>query len=286
MTAPRQPSPLHMTLQDVAELHDILLIDQFGVLHDGQAAYPGAVDALARLKQAGATVVLLSNSGRRSGPNESRLVRLGFLPDSWDHFLSSGEVAWRMLSGEAGPAAVPPGSRVLVLAREGDRSAVDGLDIVVTDRAEDADAVLLAGSEGDIHSFDWYRDLLQPAAKRSMPLICTNPDRIMLTSVGPRFGAGRIAELYAELGGKVTWVGKPYPEIYAAALAALGDPDPARIACIGDSVEHDVAGAKGVGLSAALVRSGIHADMSDVDLAAEFETRHARPDYIIPAFRW
>jgi HAD superfamily hydrolase (TIGR01459 family) len=286
MIASGIPFPPILTLADLVERHDILLVDQFGVLHDGQAAYPGAVEALSALKQTGATVVLLSNSGRRSAPNESRLVRLGFHPDSWDLFLSSGEVAWDMFSGGAGPSAVAPGARVLLLAREGDRSAVEGLDISVTESGEDADVVLLAGSEGDVHAFEWYRDLLQPAARRGVPLICTNPDRIMLTSVGPRFGAGRIAELYEELGGAVTWVGKPYPEIYAAALAALDDPDPARVACIGDSVEHDVAGAKGVGLSAALVRSGIHADMSDADLAAEFETRHARPDYIIPAFRW
>ena len=275
-----------LTLRQVADRHDILLVDQFGVLHDGHVAYPGAIEALSALKRAGATVVLLSNSGRRSAPNESRLVRLGFDPESWDLFLSSGEVAWRMFKGEAGLPAVPANSRVLLIARDGDRSAVDGLDVALTDHAEDADAVLLAGSEGDVHPFEWYRDLLQPAASRGVPLICTNPDRIMLTPVGPRFGAGRIAELYAELGGAVTWIGKPYPEIYAAALEALGDPDPSRIVGIGDSVEHDVVGAKGAGLAAALVRSGIHAGMSDAELDGEFETRAARPDYIVPAFSW
>ena len=108
----------------------------------------------------------------------------------------------------------------------------------------------------------------------------------MLTSRGPRFGAGRIAELYEELGGPVTRIGKPYPEIYAAALADLNDPDPARVVGIGDSVEHDVAGAKGVGVSAALVRSGIHAELSDDEMAAEFAARGVVPDYIVPAFRW
>jgi ribonucleotide monophosphatase NagD (HAD superfamily) len=48
------------------------------VLHDGQAPYPGAVDALSGLAAAGKKVALISNSGKRSAPNEERLVSLGF----------------------------------------------------------------------------------------------------------------------------------------------------------------------------------------------------------------
>ena len=279
-------APDKLTLQQIADRHDIFLVDQFGVLHDGHTAYPGAIEALEALKVAGATIVLLSNSGRRSQPNEARLVRLGFRPGSWDLFLSSGEVAWRMLTGQDGPALVRPGARLLLLSRESDRSAVDDLDVSLTNRGEAADVILLAGSEADVHPLEWYRELLAPAAERRVPLICSNPDRTMLTPLGPRFGAGRIADLYEELGGTVTWIGKPHPEIYVAALAALGDPDPDRVVGIGDSVEHDVAGAKGVGLSVALVRSGIHAELSDTELAAEFEVRGAWPDYVLPAFRW
>ncbi|MGB8400651.1 hypothetical protein [Bradyrhizobium sp.] len=39
-------------------------IDQFGTLHNGRAAYPGAAAALMRIRAAGREVVLLSNSGR------------------------------------------------------------------------------------------------------------------------------------------------------------------------------------------------------------------------------
>ncbi|WP_245521488.1 Gfo/Idh/MocA family oxidoreductase, partial [Mesorhizobium sp. M2D.F.Ca.ET.178.01.1.1] len=37
----------------------------------------------------------ISNSGKRAAPNERRLLKLGFEAGSWDHFVSSGEVAWR-----------------------------------------------------------------------------------------------------------------------------------------------------------------------------------------------
>ena len=33
-------------VEALVEDFDVFLVDQFGVLHDGSAAYPGAVDAL------------------------------------------------------------------------------------------------------------------------------------------------------------------------------------------------------------------------------------------------
>jgi ribonucleotide monophosphatase NagD (HAD superfamily) len=42
-----------------------ILLDQFGVLHDGKNAYPTAIDAVRKLSEAGRKVVILSNSARR-----------------------------------------------------------------------------------------------------------------------------------------------------------------------------------------------------------------------------
>lgn len=264
---------------------DVFLVDQFGVLLDGRAAYAGAAETLARLKAAGKTVVLLSNSGRRAGPNEARLARLGFSRRSYDFLVSSGEVAWQLLAeGRFGPTPLQ-GSKCLLLARDRDLSAVEGLGLERTEDGGDADFVLLAGSEGDRLSLDDYSALLAPAAARGVPLLCTNPDRIMLTPLGPRFGAGRIAELYQALGGAVTWVGKPHPAIYRFALARLGGP-PGRIVAVGDSIEHDVAGARAAGLSAALVRTGVHAECGAAALAALYRAHGATPDFLLPRFAW
>lgn len=270
-------------VRDLADRFDAFVVDQFGVLHDGSAPYPGAVEALTRLTGAGRTVLLLSNSGKRSAPNEARLARLGFAPGSWSHFLSSGEVAWRMLAEELRHAAR---LRCLLVARDGDRSAVEGLPLALTETGDDADIVLLSASEGDRYDLDHYRNLLAPAAARGVRCICTNPDRIMLTPSGPRFGAGRIAELYAGLGGPVTWIGKPFPQIYAAALDLLGRPAPARVVCVGDSIEHDVAGGRGAGLATALVSTGILEESTAGERAALFAEHGATPDFLLAAFRW
>lgn len=278
--------PITTSLPGLAERFDVFFVDQFGVLHDGSIAYPGAIDALAALKDSGATVVMVSNSGRRSAPNEDRLRRLGFREGSWDHFLSSGEVAWRMFQGGHGHAPLVAGSRVMVLTRGDDTSSVEDLQLDLTATGADAELILLSGSEGDLRSFEEYREMLAPAAARDVPMVCTNPDNIMLTPVGPRFGSGRIAQMYEEMGGSVTWIGKPYPEIYRAALEDLGQPDPTRVVGVGDSLEHDVAGARGVGLSAALVRTGVIDGIADANLEALYVEQDLRPDFILPAFTW
>lgn len=264
--------------------HDIVFLDQFGVLHDGTAAYPGAIETLVALKSAGKRIVLLSNSGKRSSANEERLLRLGFEEGSWDLFLSSGEVAWRIFAGLGGEPALPRGTRLLYLARDDDRTAVEGLDVELVAEGREAEAVLIGGSKGEHLPFGHYEALLEAPARAGVPCICTNPDKVMLTPSGPRFGAGRIAERYEAFGGAVRWIGKPFPEIYRAALAALGDPSSARVVCIGDSIEHDIAGARAAGLAACLVRTGILADADARDLAKEFDRHRAMPDFIVPRF--
>lgn len=270
------------TLAGVAALlpqADTFLVDQFGTLHNGVRSYPGALDALRRLRDAGKHVALISNSGKRSRPNEARLARLGFTPDSYAFFLSSGELAWQRLARDGGA-----GKRCLMVSRGNDSGFLDGLDWTATDQARDADLVLIIGSEADHYPLRAYHDLLAPAAARRVPCLCTNPDRTMLVADGVAPGAGRIAALYAALGGPVTWIGKPYPAIYGAVLTALGVPAGPRVLGVGDSIEHDVAGAHAAGCRAALVRTGIAEGLDETALAAEAAHWRAEPDFVLERF--
>ncbi|RUY02056.1 TIGR01459 family HAD-type hydrolase, partial [Mesorhizobium sp. M2A.F.Ca.ET.040.01.1.1] len=54
--------------------------------------------------------------------------------------------------------------------------------------------------------------------------------------------------------------------------------------CVGDSVEHDIAGGQAAGVATALVLSGILVDSGDpAGLLDEF---NAHADYMLDAFRW
>lgn len=272
-------------LGEIADRYDAFLIDQFGVLRDGRGPYPGAAETLVRLKDAGKRIIILSNSGKRSAENDRRLADLGFVSGSWDWFLTSGEVAWQILKRE-GEGSAGSARKCLLVSRDGDLSPIKGLDLERTDSGADADVVLLAASEGDVYPLSHYEALLAPAAARGVPCLCTNPDKVMLTKEGTAFGAGRIAELYEELGGTVRWIGKPFADIYASALDFLGQPEPTRVCAIGDSIEHDIAGAANGGLHSVLVTTGILENASDEERRKLFAEHGASPDFILPKFIW
>ncbi len=273
------------TLDDLAARFDAFLVDQFGVLLNGTGAYRSAPAALARLAATGKPVILLSNSGKRADPNAARLVSLGFDRGSFRLVLSSGEAAWRALDRRIG-VSLPKGTKVWLHGRDADRTQIAGLDLVPVATPAEAGLLLLAGSRGDEMTLDAYREVLQPAAAIGVPMLCTNPDLEMLTPVGIRFGAGRIAESYAAMGGRVEWIGKPHPLVYAEAARLLPGIAPDRVVCIGDSPAHDVAGGIAAGHATALVRTGLHAGLPDADLVALCHAAGAVPDFVLPSFEF
>ncbi len=211
----------------IASSFKAVFFDQYGVLHDGRNPYPGAKDALAALKSRGVKVVVLSNSGRTGAANAERMTSLGFEPELYDFLVTSGDVARILLKCGRFPALLAPGARCFIISTDGDDEFASALGVVSTVHSDEADLVVIAGSQADQVSLDDYRASLAPAARRGTPCICVNPDKLMLTASGNAPGAGRIAEVYEELGGAVTWVGKPFPEIYRSA-AEFTDSEPAR----------------------------------------------------------
>ena len=265
----------------VASSFGAIFFDQYGVLHDGHRAYPGAREALAALKSRGVKIVILSNSGRTAKANAQRMAGLGFGPELYDGFVTSGDVARELLKKGAGPVPLPPGTRCLTISSDGADDFASALGGAAVSDGATADLVIISGSQADRAPLDEYRRILAPAAARGVPCVCANPDKLMLTGTGVAPGAGRIAELYQELGGKVSWIGKPFPQVYEAAAALSGVEDPGDILCVGDSIEHDVVGAHGFGAAAALLRCGILAALSETELAAEIGKHGAVPDFVL-----
>jgi HAD superfamily hydrolase (TIGR01459 family) len=269
------------TLVALADRYEVFFIDQFGVLRDDEGAYPGAIDALERLKGLGKTIVILSNSGRSGVYNADRFASLGFRRTSFDHFVTSGDAAYAILSRQGFP--VPAGSRSLTISSGSDRNLAERLQLLNTDDAADADLVIISGSEAETVPMHRYAEILGPAAERGVPAICTNPDVHKLAGGSTAPGAGSIALLYEELGGRVRWFGKPYPDIYQQALDASGNPEPARIVCIGDSINHDILGASNFGLDSVLVRTGIHSQLTMTQIEGMMTTDR-RATFTMPLF--
>jgi HAD superfamily hydrolase (TIGR01459 family) len=272
----------------LADRFDGVVLDQWGVLHDGSRPYPGAIHCLERLRAAGKRVVIVSNSGKRSAPNVALMAALGFAPALYDDLIAAGEDVWRGLRHRPDAFYQSVGKRCLVIAREALPELLAGLDIERVRSVEVADFILLLGNEGAVDAYD---GLLQRAAARGLPLICANPDLVRFTASGIEPAPGAVARRYEAMGGAVHYHGKPHPPIYESALRALGLGDRGRIVAIGDSLDHDIRGAAAVGLASALVVGGIYAEElgwppDPGRLDALVEEAGARPRFLLPSFVW
>ena len=272
----------YTTLEDLADQFDAFFIDQFGVLMDASGPYPFAIDAIKRLSEYNKPIVLLSNSGKRAKENCERLERLGFDLNLFTAVITSGEVAYWTIKNkiEDGNFIKP---KIYLISRDSDISPVNGLSCKIAKNTDEADYLIIAGSESDTKPLNYYTSLLEPMANKGVPAFCTNPDLVMLTPNGTSFGAGLIAKEYEEMGGSVTWFGKPHPLIYKFALNKIPNIEPQKVLCIGDSVEHDIRGSFNANCSSALVKTGIAATKKEEKLINSLNFSDT-PNFIIPAF--
>ncbi len=279
---------------DFAEDYDLWLVDQWGVLHDGQKAFPGVVGCLRRLKGLDKRVVVLSNSGKRVDVNVARLNAMGIGPELYTAMITSGELARLKLAAREAPFDQLTGRRCLLLSSDRDRSITDGLEIEGVATVGEADFILLSGIDDSLPR-TFYQPVFEVGCARRLPLICANPDLVRFTERGIRPSAGEFGRLYEDLGGIVHYIGKPYPDIYQFCLAHYGAGLRRRTIAIGDSLPHDVCGGMGAGLATAFVTDGIHRhefaalsfDEQRLErlktLASDYG---AAPDWVIPQFRW
>ena len=139
-----------------------------------------------------------------------------------------------------------------------------------------------------------YRDLLEDAVERSVPMLCANPDQrtIDVDGVTPLYMPGTMADAYRDMGGEVVLYGKPGVSHFAAALRAAGVDDAGRALMVGDSLRHDVLGAAAAGLdSLFVVDSGVHAkDLAEVSEQCVANLAAAEgvpvPTFMMRKFRW
>ena len=278
--------PSTVTLNELSALYDVFFIDQFGVLRGGEAAYAGAALALSRLKAQGKTIVILSNSGRSGSYNAARLGQLGFDSSSFDHFVTSGDVALALL--ESGLLQIDKSilTRSLTITSGDGHSLADKLGFSSLASADDADLVIISGSETERVPLDAYRRLLYSAAKRGVPCICTNPDVHKLFGDTLLPAAGAIAALYEEMGGAVTRIGKPHMDIYLHAHALCSYPAKARIVSIGDSFDHDIRGAVTFGIDGVLAKTGVQAHVPEAALLVQMREAQFAPRFLLRSFVW
>jgi HAD superfamily hydrolase (TIGR01459 family) len=237
--------------------YDAVFCDVWGVMHNGRTAFAESGEALARFRQGGGTVILVSNAPVPAEGVERVLERTGVRRDAWDAIVSSGDIALAHVTEK--------GYRRLHWVGPSQRDRRLFLRLPGSDTPlADADAIVCTGLIDETnHTVADYRALIDEGIARKLPFVCANPDLVVDVGEKLLLCAGSIAAEYERRGGEVFWAGKPHASAYAAALKRTTElrgeePQRSRLLAIGDAVRTDLAAARGMGIDALFTASGIH----------------------------
>lgn len=244
--------------------YDAIVFDLDGTLYRGDAAIPGAPEAVTALREFG-RCLFLSNNGECTSPTLARrLIKLGFDVHE-SEVTSSADLVVNRLEAEK------PGARVLGLVSAeltrtleahgfevADDSRVDfvavGVDRELTRRR------LVLGLEA----------MLGGAA-----LVATNEDPTYPGGKGIRPAAGAYVGFFRGMGFEPAWrCGKPDVVAVESALRGWGLPRDGRYLFVGDNLHSDIAAAERMGAESALVLSGVARE-------ADLEKHAVRPTVVV-----
>ena len=255
-------------IKDIAKDYDIFILDQWGVMHNGTKAYPYAIDCINYLKENNKKLVIISNSSKRKKSTIEKLPRLGFDPKYFDEVFTSGEMIWKTLAVQLKKY----GKNLNKCFHIFDKSKEDGLNfreglsnIEFVNKIEDAEFILACTPFKNSEPID-YLPILNYAYESKMIIFCANPDYETVEQGKNKniFCMGTIANLYERMGGKVVIQGKPSIEIYKKSMSKFKNFNKSKVLAVGDSLFHDIQGAKKYGVDSVLITSGIHSNFFSI----------------------
>jgi len=230
-----------MNIEDLRGLRG-LLADMDGVWFVENQPVPGAADALARLRERGLPLRLITNTTTRTRAQlAEKMQRMGFVVAA-DEIVHAPAVAGRLLR-ERGVRAVK-----LVVADE-IRGEFAGL--TESDRPQ----VIVIGDIGERWNYRLMNELFRLVIDGA-EIVALHRGRYWQVADGLAMDIGAfVAGLEYATGKTATVVGKPSPEMFRVALVDLGLPA-GDVCMIGDDIHHDVAGAQAAGIRGVLVKTG------------------------------
>ncbi|MDG5495969.1 TIGR01459 family HAD-type hydrolase [Niveispirillum sp. BGYR6] len=288
--------PLIDGLSAIVDRYDGFILDLWGVIHDGVRPYPGVVHCLTELRNRGKRVCLLSNAPRRVPAAVAKLNDMGVDVDLYDAIFTSGEATYEALLDPPDEWHQGLGRNLFHIGPPRDNDVYETLPNRRRVHTPDqADFVLNTGIDDFDETLADYEPVLTACVERRLPMLCANPDLVVVVDNKLVICAGELARRYEDLGGEVRYHGKPHAPVYRRCFQLLGDLSPSRILAVGDSLRTDIAGANEAGIDGLLVTGGIHREELGTNwgshpdpqsLGRLVETSGHRPVAAIPGLRW
>jgi len=243
---------------EIASNYDYIICDVWGVIHDGTHSYPLVIDHLKTLRKSGKKLCFLSNAPRRSSIVVGKLESFGVTADLYDFILTSGECTYLFLEENQNNNFQNFKKNYYSIGPEKDIGLLDGLKYKLVTDASKASFVIATGFDNEFSTLQEKLPQLQNAIKYNLPMICANPDLLVVKQTGGEMlCAGVLAEEYKKMGGKVIYFGKPYNLVYEKVFDLFSITDKSKILAVGDGIETDILGANSNNINSALIGGGI-----------------------------
>ena len=233
--------------RSVLNNYDLFFIDLWGVIHNGIELKEEAVEVLDKIAEAKKDYVLLTNAPRPKKNVENFLEKMGLDKNKRKNVFTSGEAALVFLKkkhlSEIFFHIGPPRDFDLFIDFKKNQ----------TQKIDESNYLLCTGLFDDnTQDLKYYKDLLTKHVSKKM--ICTNPDLIVDKGDKREYCAGSIAMVFEELGGNVSYFGKPHPEVYNQSIKTVDK----KIIAIGDNLRTDIKGAININYDSLFITGGIH----------------------------
>lgn len=256
-----------MKSKSISESHDVFLFDLDGVIYRGGQAITNAVESVNRLQELGRAVGYVTNNSSRKPETIARQLSDYGLEVHPNQIVSSAEVATGILESQ-----IPSPATVLVVGGEGLRSALQASGYIIVDSASAKPDAVLQGFSPDVG----WRQLAEAAfaIQNGAIWIATNQDWTLPLEQGLAPGNGTlVSAVHTAVGKLPTFAGKPAAPIFAEAIRRFSAANPIFI---GDRLDTDSKGARGVGMTSAIVMTGV-CTRKDL-LSARVDER---PDFVL-----
>jgi HAD superfamily hydrolase (TIGR01459 family) len=272
------------SLLDLINDYDLFLFDQWGVIHDGKNIFPKAEEVFLHLQNLKKQAVIISNSGKKSSDNISRMKKLGAKNTLNVPLITSGDVCRDLLVNKKNYFK-NLGDKYFVVATE--YPLLSETQYQQVHSLEKSDFLLLCTTT-NFDGYDLIDNIFNEAINLKLPLVCSNPDVLGISGEDVHPSTGDLAIKYKKMGGKTHIIGKPGDEIFDFALNRTGI-DKIKTLMIGDSLFNDIYGANQFNIDSLLITSGIHKKdflvnktIEDIikDIHSDFQNK-GNPNYIM-----
>jgi HAD superfamily hydrolase (TIGR01450 family) len=218
------------------------------VVYLGDAAVPGAPQALDKAADAGMRLAFVTNnSSRTPSAIAAQIASFGVRATAAD-VVTSAQAAATLLAGR-----LAPGSAVLVVGGNGLRAAVRDRGFRPVTTALDQPAAVVQGFAPSVSYSLLCEGALAVAA--GAWYVASNADATMPTARGRQPGNGALCQvIVASTGQQPVVAGKPEPPLHAEAVARTGARHPL---VIGDRLDTDIEGGVRARAASLLVFTGV-----------------------------